>query len=922
MALEVIASKLLIPSLKNELISRPRLAGFLRRSAGLKLTLLSASAGFGKTVLLAQWLTPIAQKGSRVTWLSLDSSDSDPATFWTSVISALQKTVPGLAPEALEQLRSALATERVLTTVLNELAGGIPRPIGTGKGPPTGQPNHELWLVLDDYHLADGREVAAGMAFLLEHLPPHVHVVISTRADPVLQLSRLRAHGELVEVRAADLRFTPEETTEYFRGVPGVDLAEVDIDALSQRTEGWIAALQLAGLSLRGRSDGAEFIARFAGNDRYILDYLLEEVLAQQPPEIRSFLLHSVILDRLNGPLCDAVMGSTAAASGVRSESMLAALERENLFLIPLDDQRQWYRYHRLFAEMLRARLLSEEPELLPLLHNRASLWFAEQAMPAEAIEHALAARNFDRAAHLMELAAPQIRRDRRDALFQGWLNALPHERIRRSPVLTVFQAFSLMGAGKLDDVEPYLQEAERTMEAAPTGTQSPWSEVEEYQRLPATIAIYRASMAQARGDDTGTVGYAQKALALARPGDHLTRGAASGFLGLSAWARGDISTALSTFTASVASLRAAGNVIDELSGTVVLADLWRAAARPGKARQLLHSALKKAQARGLPVERATAELHVALSELDCETDDLASARRHLEFAAELQEHAPLTESRYRWFVASALLAWAEGAPERALDLLEQAEPLFRRGFFPNIRPIPALRARIHISQGQLLDAGDWAHDQGVTVTDQPNFPNEFDHLTLVRLLVAQHRARPHSSAAAQAQALLEKHLVQATESGRTASIIEIRLLLALAHEAQGQPSKARLLVDQVIAEAPEADAYLWLLRNEGAVGAVGGEGKVDTKGGEGSGRPPMVGRLEGANPPQRQYPASTMSLLSERERQVLRLLGGELSGPQIARELFISYNTLRSHTKHIFTKLGVTDRRAAVRLARETGLI
>ncbi|WP_160320832.1 LuxR C-terminal-related transcriptional regulator [Arthrobacter alpinus] len=748
------------------------------------------------------------------------------------------------------------------------------------------------------------------MTFLLEHLPPLVHVVISTRADPILQLSRLRARGELVEVRAADLRFTPEETAEYFRGVPGVDLDKVDVDALSQRTEGWIAALQLAGVSLRGRSDVAEFIARFAGDDRYILDYLLEEVLAQQPAEIRSFLLHSAILDQLSGPLCDAVLGTSAASSGMRGDNMLAVLERENLFLIPLDEKRRWYRYHLLFAEMLHARLLSEEPELMPLLHGRASLWFAEQGMPSEAIGHALAARNFDRAAHLMEMAAPQIRRDRSDALFQGWLKDLPRESVRRSPVLTVFQACNLMTAGKLDDVEPYLQEAERTIAAAPIGAESPWAEVAEFQRLPATIAIYRASMAQARGDDAGTVEYAQQALALARPGDHLTRGAASGFLGLSAWARGDISTALSTFTASVASLRAADNVIDELGGTVVLADLWRSAARPTKARQLLHSALKTAQTQGLPVARAMAELHVALSELDCESGDLDSARLHIETAAGLQEHAPLTESRYRWFVASALLAWAEGAPERALDLLEQAEPLYRRGFFPNVRPIPALRARIYISQGKLLDAGDWAHDQGVTVTDQPNFPNEFDHLTLVRLLVAQHRAQPHSGAAAQAQALLEKHLVSATESGRTGSLIEIRLLLALVHEAQGQPSKAREFVDQVIAEAPEADAYLWLLRTEG---------KVWT---EGSGRTPMAGRREGANPPERQDPASNISVLSERERQVLRLLGGELSGPQIARELFISYNTLRSHTKHIFTKLGVTDRRAAVRLARESGLI
>ncbi|MDJ0356901.1 LuxR C-terminal-related transcriptional regulator [Paenarthrobacter sp. PH39-S1] len=870
---------------------------------------MSAPAGFGKTTLLAGWLAETTDEDRCVAWLSLEQSDSDPAAFWTYVVTALQAVVPGLDPASLDQLASSSTpTERVLTSVLNVLAA---------------MPN-EVWLVLDDYHLADGREVGEGMAFLLEHVPPRMHVVISTRADPELPLSRWRVRGELVEIRAADLRFTFEEAAEYFSGVSGLDLAAKEVAALSQRTEGWIAALQLAGLSLKGRADIAGFIARFDGDDRYILDYLLEEVLAHQPEHVRRFLLNTAVLDRLTGPLCDAV---TYRDDG---NDMLLALERANLFVVPLDDKREWYRYHRLFAHVLRARLLGEEPGQVPLLHQRASGWYEGQGMTGEAVGHALAALDFDRAAHLMELAVPQIRRNRQDALFLGWLKELPDDVIRRSPVLSVSQAFSLMATGKLDGVEPRLQDAERAMAAAPSGAACPWSAIEEFQSLPATIAIYRASLAQARGDEIGTVDHAQHALALAGPDDHLARGAASGFLGLAAWARGDVSTALQTFTQAVASLHAAGNLVDELGSTVVLADLWLAAGRPGKARRIMQGALKMAQAQGASAERAAAELHVGLSEIDCEGGDLGGVRRHLEATPALQERAPLAESRYRWLVASGLLARAEGDPERAIDLLEQAEPLYLRGFFPEVRPIPAMKARIWITQGRLLDAGDWARERGVSVTDDASYLSEFDHLTLVRLLIAQHRACPDAGAAGQAGALLERLLDAATASGRAGSVLEIRMLLALALDVQGQRAQAREALERAFVEAPEPAEYVRLFLDEGApmMGLLRGaahDGPHYRAAGEHALRLLRLGtsaQAQAAGSLQGQGSSSSADLLSERELQVLRLLGGGLSGPQIAGELFISYNTLRTHTKHIFTKLEVSDRRAAVRRARERGLL
>ncbi len=390
----------------------------------------------------------------------------------------------------------------MLTTVVNELAAAPA----------------DVWLVLDDYHLVDNHDLRDGMVFLLEHLPPHVHVVISTRADPDLPLPRWRARGELVEIRAADLRFTSDEAASYLNEVAGLDLAAEDVTALEERTEGWIAALQLAALSIQGRADASGFIARFAGNDRYIVDYLVEEVLAHQPDPVREFLLHTAVLDRLSGPLCDAVTGRDDGGT------MLIALDRANLFLVPLDDSREWYRYHHLFADVLRARLADEQPEQVPLLHQRASRWFETHELAAEAVRHALAARDFGRAVRLIELALPALRLGRQDWMLLGWLKELPDDAVRRSPVLSVFYGNLLMAAGDLDAVEPRLDDAERALAAVRDGTAAGWAATDELRTLPATIAVFRASLAQARGDVAGTAEHARRAFELAGPTDHLSR--------------------------------------------------------------------------------------------------------------------------------------------------------------------------------------------------------------------------------------------------------------------------------------------------------------------------------------------------------------------------------------------------------------
>ncbi len=383
----------------------------------------------------------------------------------------------------------------------------------------------DMVLVLDDYHMVDTHDIQDGMAFLLEHLPPRLHLVITTRADPPLPLARLRARGELVEIRAVDLRFTPDEADAYLNGMMGLDLAARDVAALEGRTEGWIAALQLAALSIQGRDDIAGFIASFAGDDRYIVDYLVEEVLQRQPERVRGFLLQTSILGRLNGPLCDAVTGDGGG------KAMLDALDRGNLFLVSLDDRRQWYRYHQLFGDVLRAHLLDERSGLVPDLHRRACEWYEANGDRPEAIRHALAAEDFARAADLVELALPAMRQTRQEATVLGWLRALPREVFKDRPVLSVHYAGTLLLSGELEGVETRLRDAERWLDRAPEGPGPSMAgmvvvDEEEFRSLPCLIATYRAAGALNLGDVANAMRYARLALELAPEDDHAPPGA------------------------------------------------------------------------------------------------------------------------------------------------------------------------------------------------------------------------------------------------------------------------------------------------------------------------------------------------------------------------------------------------------------
>lgn len=893
-----IATKLFVPRVRRRLVVRDRLSERLDSAAAARLILLSAPAGFGKTTLLASWLERHHDRA--VAWLSLDASDDDPGRFWSYVVTALAAALPSSELEAVQQAAvDPSATQRVLAELANELARA---PV-------------DVWLVLDDFHDIQSSAIHDGLAFLVNHVLAHVHVVLSTRADPDLPLARWRARGELVEVRAADLRFTPDESRSFLIDVQGLELSGPDVATLGDRTEGWAAALQLASLSLEGREDSSAFIARFAGNNRYVVDYLVDEVLGHQPVEVRDFLVRTSVLDRLTGPLCDAVTG------GCDGEGMLASLERAGLFLFPLDDDRVWYRYHHLFADVLRARLHQDLGAETDVLHQRASRWHEQYGGVEDSVRHALAGRDFDRATSLMEQALPGIRRDRQDSVLLGWLAALPRDSVRKSPVLSVFDGWAHMLTGDLDAVEDRLDDAEQALATAPDDARSRWADTDELRALPATIAVYRAALAQARGDVVQTSVQARRALEIAGPKDHLSVGAATGFLGLASWAAGDVGAALPVFADAVASLRAAGNLADALDSTVVLADMWLAAGRFARARRLCEESLAMATGHGLPVARTAAVLHVQLAGIDCEADDLARARQHLDSAGALADDVFVTASQYRWFLAQGRVRQAESDLVAALALVDQAQRVYRPGFFVDVRPIPAIRARLWITQGDLFGAGTWAQERDWSRTDGGDFLLEFDHLTYVRLLLARFRTDCDAALLDEAAELLARLLGPARTSGRWASVVEIHMLTTLVLDSQGRRTEALSALADAFAEPPEPDGYTRLFLDEGEpmqrlLQDARQHGVAD-------GHPArLLTESDRPAPHQALVDQTLLDPLSERELQVLRLLDSELSAPEIARRLFVSHNTIRTHTRHIFTKLQVTSRRAAVHRAHEHRLI
>jgi LuxR family maltose regulon positive regulatory protein len=747
---------------------------------------------------------------------------------------------------------------------------------------------------------------------LVEYLPPHAHLVIGTRSDPPLPVARWRARGDLLELRARDLRFNPDESAAYLNDQMGLELDPADVGALDARTEGWIAALQLAALSLQGRDDASGFIASFTGDDRFVVDYLAEEVLERQPDEVRTFLLQTAIMDRFTGALCDSVTGRSD------SKAMLDRLDRANLFLVPLDDRRVWYRYHHLFADVLRARLLDEDPDLVAVLHRRACDWHADHDDPATAIGHALAGHDVDRAAPLIELAAPSARRHRQERTLRFWLESLPDHVFADRPVLAITLVGARMATGDTTGVEQLLDGIESSL--GETTRPPVYVDDEQFDGLAAQVEVYRAGLALLSGDLDDTIAHATRALDLIEPADHLRRGSATALLALAHWTAGDLDTAEHRYVEAIDALTAAGFLSDMLGCSLALADIYIVQGRLGDAAQIFESGLRWTAEH--PELRGAADMHVGLSEVLIERNDLDRATHHLDLSAALGEAAGLPQHAYRWRVTRARLSRARGDLDTALELIEEAAPLYDTDFSPPVRPVGAIAARVRLARGDLAGAVAWVAQRHLGAGDDLSYVREYEHLTLARVLLAQHAAGRDPQLLADALALLDRLLVAADHGGRVGAVIEILVLQAAAHHANHDTPAATAALDEALRRAePEGHVRLFLHAGPGVTELLRSAARTPAA------RPyvhtVLAATERAGGPPSALTPRrpGLVDELSPRELDVLRLLRTDLSGPEIAAELIVSLNTIRTHTKNIYMKLGVNNRRQAIRRADELGL-
>jgi LuxR family maltose regulon positive regulatory protein len=898
MSAPILATKLYIPRPRPNVVHRPhlieRLDEGLQRTPGV--TLISAAAGFGKTTLVSEWISTLTGSEVRVGWLSLDEGDNAPARFLNYLVAALQT----IAPQIGEATRGALQSSQppsidvLLTALLNDL---------TTLG--------EVVLVLDDYHVIESQQIDEALTFFIDHLPPQMHLVIATREDPSLPLARLRVRSQLTELRAADLRFTPAEAAEFLNRVMGLNLAAENIAALENRTEGWIAGLQLAALSMQGHQDTASFIKSFTGSHHFVLDYLVEEVLQQQPASVQTFLLRTSILDRLYGPLCEAVVLDPA----VSGQETLEYLEHANLFIVPLDNERRWYRYHHLFGDLLRQRL--GKPKEFAEFHLRASQWHEENGDLGAAFHHAIATGDFVRAARLAEAAWQRMNESFQSAAWLGWVKKLPDKLIRTRPVLCTQIAQAFTDTGELEASELRLQDAERCLDGSELANEA------QLKPLPAMIALTRAYNAQVQGDPAATVKYAELALQLIPEDDLDRRARAINILEVIHWASGNLEVAIRGIGDWMESMTQLGNHVFVVASAFAVADMLVGLGSLSEAERTYQDALQLAAQYGPEAEHITAHHHLGLSMIYRQRGDDTLAAHHLKRAAELGLQTTLVDWLYRWHVAQAQLKEAAGDLETALALLDEAKRVYIQSLLPDLRPIAALKARIYLKQGRPDKARAWTAERGLSLADEVSYLHEFEHLTLARLEIANPLVN----------ALLARLLQAAEAQKRRGSALDILLVQALAHEAQGNRPQALAALDRALTLA-EPEGYVRVFVDEGEMMRllIADFGVLIEKQAHGQDHKLLgyVDKLLTAFPQSATVPQSEIrnlkskmvEPLSPRELEVLRLIEQGFSNQEIADRLFLAVSTVKGYTRTLFDKLQVQRRTEAVVRARELGLL
>ncbi len=875
----LLTTKLYIPPLRPNVVSRSRLLERLNEGLHRKLTLISAPAGFGKTTLLSAWVEGIDRQ---VAWLSLDEGDSDPARFLTYLVAALQTIAPNIGEGVLGVLQSPQPPpiESMLTALLNDITTIL---------------DHFV-LVLDDYHVLDAKPIDHALTFLLEHLPPHMHLVIATREDPQLPLARLRARDKLTELRVADLRFTPSEAAGFLNQVMGLDLSAEDITALETRTEGWIAGLQLAAISMQGHKDTTSFITSFTGSHHFVLDYLVEEVLQQQPERVQNFLLRTSILDRLCGPLCDALL----LDPNVSGQATLEYLERANLFIVPLDNERRWYRYHHLFAELLRQRLQqrsASERDGVAELHRRASQWYEDNSLTIEAFQHAVAANDVEHAERLVEGEGMPLQYRGPMISVLNWLESLPTTILDARPSLWVTYASALTMTGHpISSVEEKLQAAEAALQKAEPDDKT--------RDLVGHIAAIRAMLAIPANQMETIIAQSRRALEYLHPNNLPVRATAHWTLGYAYQIQGDRAAASQAYTEVISISQASGNSMVTLGATTCLGQVQEAENQLYLAAESYRRVL---QLVGDPPWPAACEAYLGLARVYYQWNDLDAAEQHGQQSFQLAMQMVSVDTPAACGVLLARLKLAQGDVASATALLAKAEQFARQHNFVHWMPeVAAVQVLSFLHQGNLAAAAHLA---------------QMHKLPLSRARV--HLAQGDTSAAL---AVLESWRGQMEAKGLQDERLKVMALQAVALQAHGEEDQAvQVLCDALALAVP--GGFIRLFVDEGPpmahlLSAAAASGMM----------PDYIGKLLAALEADAHKSEDTSSLpppaqpliepLSPRELEILHLMAQGLSNQEMCEQLFLALSTVKGHNRTIFGKLQVQRRTEAVARARELGLL
>jgi LuxR family maltose regulon positive regulatory protein len=856
-----------------------------RLNTGLhrKLTLISAPAGFGKTTLLGAWVASLDRKAA---WLSLDAGDSDAPGFLTYLVAAVQTVAPGIGAGVLEVLQSPQPPPPapLLTALLNEITT-LPDPVV---------------LVLDDYHVLEAPAVDQALTFLLEHLPPQMHLVIATREDPQLPLARLRARGHLTELRAGDLRFTTSEAAGFLNQAMSLNLSADDITALADRTEGWIAGLQLAALSLQGHPNASRFIHSFTGSHHFVLDYLLEEVLQHQSTSIQTFLLRTSVLDQLCGPLCDAVLGDPA----VSGAATLAYLEHANLFLVPLDDERHWYRYHQLFADLLRQRLQQSAASSLGAardgpaeLHRRASQWYEDQGLAIEAFHHAVAAHDVERAERLIEGTGVPLYFRGAGTPVRNWLESLPAAVLNARPALWVTYAAALLTTGQTTTVEQHLQAAEAALQDTALDDRS--------RDLVGRIASLRATAAVVQHDVATILAQSRRALEYLAPDNLPLRTAATWALGYAQQLQGDRAAARRAYADVLAISPAVGDSIYMIAATLCLGQVQEADTQLSLAAESYRRVLLLA---GDPPQGIACEAHLGLARISYEWNDLQAAQQHGQQCLQLTRQIDSVDTGAAGRVVLARLRLAQGdLPGAVAVLAEAAEFVRAHNFGFRLPDVQAAQVLTLLRQGELAAAAQLAQTLALP-------------LSQARVYLAQ--------GAAAALAVLAPWREHVEARAWADERLKVLVLEALALQAQGAQDRAVQRLGEALALA-EPGGFMRIFLDEGPpmaqLLAAAAAQRI---------RLNYIGKLRAgfaAEPPpsaataERPPAAAALplgELLSQRELEVLHLIAQGLSNQEISARLFLALSTVKGHNREIFAKLQVQRRTEAVARGRELGLL